>query len=134
MKNKGIDHQLQEFESPRQSKVRHRKSFSSITKNNSTSNENGGGLDLSLFEGAVPPETICVFCRRVLVQPEVSFCQHVFCAPCLHCHNGQSCPTCGERLQGTSQKPPIHLRRQLLNLKAHCDRKCGQVSFAVIRI
>ncbi|XP_035824573.1 TNF receptor-associated factor 4-like [Aplysia californica] len=82
------------------------------------------GLDLALFEGSVPRDLLCAVCGRVLVQPEMSTCQHVFCSSCLRKSVTMACPVCGTWLQMTSYPPPSKLCVRLLGLRIRCDHKC----------
>lgn len=89
------------------------------------------GLDVDLFEETVADEFICKLCHKVLLNPIVAGCSHVFCEPCLLRRikskvTKSLCPTCTSVLDpDTFLTSSIEFKLRLLNLKVRCSHKCG---------
>lgn len=94
------------------------------------------GLDVDLFEESVGDEFLCKLCRKVLLNPIVAGCAHVFCEPCLlrriKSKTGKAqCPTCTSVLDPDAfLTSSIEFKLRLLNLKVRCSHNCGE-SFAL---
>ena len=89
------------------------------------------GLDVNLFEEEVSDEFLCKLCNRVLLNPLVAGCSHVFCEPCLLRRikskvSKSQCPTCMSELDpDTFLTSSIDFKLRLLNLKIKCSNHCG---------
>ena len=90
------------------------------------------GLDVNLFEDDVADEFICKICNKVLLNPLVAGCSHVFCEPCLLRRieskgTRAQCPVCTSALDpDTFLTSSIDFKLRLLNLKIRCSNKCGE--------